>query len=143
MNNVPAYTCYSRFIIKQTHGSLRPSPVFVHRYPKHHVSQSYSLRDLNDFHGKGSISNGFEWYELTFVASYTAQNGLTVLCFDIPVHIKMALKKSFQEDGACADIQDPYAMLVRIMEQVITLYDDSVWTIRNHVCLSEAVSWPY
>jgi hypothetical protein len=78
---------------------------------------------------------------MTFIAHVCAENGLSLICLDAPAYMKKAVQISLQENMISPGLEDPYFILVRILEQVIILYDDSIWAIRNHVCRAEAVSW--
>ncbi len=64
----------------------------------------------------------------------------TVLCFDAPERLQSLLGSALQHKGSNIDIADPYSLLSTLIDQVIVLYDESVWSMRNHVCSAEAVS---
>jgi hypothetical protein len=135
------YTCYSRLVSKQTHDSLRPSPVFVHRRSTQPLQQTTSSSKLDlTIHGKQTTPHGWDWYEMTFITHWTDGDGMTVIGLDIPVHMQTALHHGLQTETDRPMLENPYAMLARTLRQVIVLYDDSIWAIRNHICRSEAVS---
>jgi len=72
---------------------------------------------------------------------YWNQSGsITLLCFDVPtkVHVEIeAMLGSQTVDYSC-----PYATLTIVIDAVTRLYDDSVWSNRNHISQWEAVSSP-
>jgi hypothetical protein len=63
---------------------------------------------------------------------------LTLLCFDLPVK----LEKDIQSNFCSHDVSFwcPYAMFPLISDVLLQLYDDSVWTVRNHISQWDAVS---
>ena len=63
----------------------------------------------------------------------------TVLCFDTPGKLQSLLGSALRRNDSNVDTADPYSLLSTLVDQVIALYDDSVWSMRNHVCAAEAV----
>lgn len=81
---------------------------------------------------------GYEWNEMTFHTKWTSRSAIA-LCFDLPVsvqdHIQLVLSR--QEQSALLDI---YSMQVIILDEIIHLFDKSVWAIRDAVRNVEKVS---
>ncbi len=75
-----------------------------------------------------------------FIVHWKPTYTTTVLCFDTPEKLQNLLGSALQHKGSNIDIADPYSLLSTLIDQVITLYDESVWSMRNHVCAAEAVS---
>jgi hypothetical protein len=90
-------------------------------------------------HSKQTIPHGWEWYETTLMISWNAERGVTIIVLDAPTQMKSALRVSLQEHAEGLDMTDPYALLTELIEQMISLYTDSIWSIRNHVCHCESV----
>ncbi len=76
------------------------------------------------FHMDG---NGPRW------ASLSPQT-TTVLCFDAPEKLHSLLGSALQHKSGNIDIADRYSLLSTLIDQVIVLYDESVCSMRNHVC---------
>lgn len=75
-----------------------------------------------------------------FFVHWTPPQTTTVLCFDTPEKLQSLLGSALQQRGSNVDIADPYSLLSTLIDQVLALYDESVWSMRNHVCAAEAVS---
>jgi hypothetical protein len=138
------YSCYSRFIVKQTHEFLHPNPEFKQRYSTHELPQFSCLSKINDtaVHSKQTVPYGWEWYEMTFIMSWGAAAGTTIIALDAPIQMRTALHTSLQGLKEPLEMIDPYALLTIVIEQMISLYTDSIWSIRNHVCRCESVGSP-
>lgn len=75
---------------------------------------------------------------MTFHTKWTSQFA-TALCFDLPLSVQdqIQLALSRQEQAALLDI---YSMQVIILDEIIRLFDNSVWAIRDAVRDIEKVS---
>ena len=74
-----------------------------------------------------------------FFVHWKPSKTTTVLCFDTPEKLQSLLETALRRNGSNVDTADPYSLLSTLIDQVIALYDDSVWSMRNHVCAAEAV----
>ena len=74
-----------------------------------------------------------------FFVHWKSSQTTTVLCFDTPEKLQSLLGSALRRNDCDVDTADPYSLLPTLMDQVIALYDDSVWSMRNHVCAAEAV----
>lgn len=119
---------WSRFLIKQTYKTLRPKRSFIEYQPAG-----------IPIHGPKTIVNGWEWFEMGFFVHWRPSQTTTVLCFDTPEKLQSLLGLALRRNGSNIDTADPYSLLSTLIDQVITLYDESVWSMRNHVCAAEAV----
>ena len=119
---------WSRFLIKQTYRTLRPKRSFIEHLPAG-----------IPIHGPKTIPNGWEWFELGFFVHWKPSQTTTVLCFDTPEKLQSLLGSALRRNDSNIDTADPYSLLSTLIDQVIALYDDSVWSMRNHVCAAEAV----
>lgn len=132
---------WSRFSIKQTTKDLRPKRSFT---PHHSSWGTLDLRGnihsdhKTPLHDPQSIPHGWEWYEIGFFIHWTPPHNTKILCFDLPEHMQMSLRSALMS-SANTDLSDPYSIFSVIFYQVLTLYDNSVWSIRNHICNWESV----
>lgn len=82
---------------------------------------------------------GYIWNEMTFHTKWTPRSA-TALCFDLPVsaqdQIQLALSR--QEQATLLDI---YSVQVIILDEIIHLFDKSVWAIRDAVRNVEKVNF--
>ena len=74
-----------------------------------------------------------------FFVHWKSSQTTTVLCFDTPEKLQSLLGSALRRNGSKFDTADPYSLLSTLLDQVIALYDESVWSMRNHVCAAEAV----
>lgn len=127
---------WSRFVVKQTYDELRPKRTFTPHISNHTVDSGRWSTETA-VHGPQSISHGWEWYEMGFLMSRNASGQLTLLCFDLPAKSQSAVESAFQTQAL--DVACPYAVFASISDELLRLYDNSVWSIRNHISRWEAV----
>jgi hypothetical protein len=65
----------------------------------------------------------------------------TLLCFDFPRHMKTSFRIAVSSSAGSADFSDPYSIYSIVVSELLSLYNDSVWSLRNHICDVEAVSY--
>ena len=61
-----------------------------------------------------------------------------MLCVDTPSGFREELQHSLERERKL-DLQDPFAFLLPLMDQIILLYDHSVWGIRDLIRQVEKV----
>lgn len=61
-----------------------------------------------------------------------------MLCIDTPSGLREELQHSLERERKL-DLQDPFAFLLPLMDQIILLYDHSVWGIRDLIRQVEKV----
>ena len=81
---------------------------------------------------------GWEWFEIGFFVSWKPSGLLTLICFDLPT--KSQSKIQSMMESHTVDISNPYSTFLLILDELLRLYDDSVWSIRDHISHWEAVS---
>ncbi|KAF2829005.1 purine and uridine phosphorylase [Ophiobolus disseminans] len=132
---VKCYTFWSRFTIKQTYDELRPKRTFMP-----HISNYKAKRNEWDaeisVHGPQSMQHGWEWYEMGFFASWDPSGHVTLICFDVPVKSQSTIYTTLCSQTV--DLSLPYAYFTPILDELLRLYDNSVWSIRNHISRWEA-----
>lgn len=125
---------WAHFNVKQTFESLRPKRTFV-PHISHQKAHHHDLDTL--VHGPQSIENGWEWYEMGFFAHWNPLGSITLLCFDVPTKSQTAIETIFSSRNTKLDT--PYAAFALLSDELLQLYDSSVWSIRNHISQWEAV----
>ena len=89
-----------------------------------------------------AISNlhSYTWCEMSFFALSTTPGRTTVICFDAPDHFRSRLFAALKSASQSLNEPDIYQLHAYVIEQVLILYDDSVWAIRDVVRNAENVS---
>ncbi|RDL34693.1 uncharacterized protein BP5553_07821 [Venustampulla echinocandica] len=73
------------------------------------------------------------WYEMGFFTRWRHHpHGCRVLCIDTPVELRLKLEEVLQVSPP-PELRDPFAMLRPLFDQIIDLYDDSIWRVRDQV----------
>lgn len=119
---------WSRFLVKQTYKKLWRKRSFIEHQPTG-----------VPIHGPKTIPNGWEWFEMSFFVHWRPPQSTTILCFDTPEKLQSLLGSALAHSGSNIDYIDPYSLFATVIDQILALYDTSVWSMRNHVCTAEAV----
>ena len=129
---------WSRFIVKQTFEQLKHKPTFTQHFSAYSPDLS-SLNSHSALHGPQTVHYGWRWYEMGFFSYWNPSGSVSLLCFDQPSQMRLSIQSTFrsQEINKFA----PYSVFPIILDELIRLYNDSVWSIRNHICHWEAVSY--
>lgn len=87
----------------------------------------------------------YVWSEMGFFTRWDAPGRCRVLCVDTPrflqTELLIALNKQLPA-AIAATLRDPLALHRPLIEQVLVLYDISVWRIRDQVRQIEKVPLP-
>lgn len=101
------------------------------------------VKTVTEQQPQGRVSPGsnitYDWYEMAFLTLSSATNNL-MLCFDVPDKLITGLHTSLLTNTA--EIEGAYALHVPLLEQVVELYDRSIWDIRDTVRKIEKVFLP-
>lgn len=62
-----------------------------------------------------------------------------VLCVDTPDCFREQMKHTMESERGALDLNDPFALHIPLMDQIITLYNQSVWSIRDLIRRMEKV----
>ncbi|KAF2789053.1 purine and uridine phosphorylase [Melanomma pulvis-pyrius CBS 109.77] len=130
-----ALAFWSRFTIKQTYDKLRPKRTFTPHVSNHSAKPDEGNAEIS-VHGSQSMKHGWEWYEMGFFASWDPLGHVTLMCFDVPAKSQSTIFTTLCSQAV--DLSLPYASFTPILEELIRLYDNSVWSIRNHISWWEA-----
>jgi hypothetical protein len=78
------------------------------------------------------------WYEMSFFTYWSPTYCMT-LCIGTPDDLELRLAAILSADSESVNVFDPFAMQVLLVDQVITIYDQSVWDIRDVIRKVEKV----
>jgi hypothetical protein len=76
---------------------------------------------------------------MAFFVHWTPPYSTTLLCFDLPRHMRVSFQSALSSSIDNTDLSDPYSMFSIVIYELLSLYNDSVWSLRNHICAVEAV----
>ena len=71
---------------------------------------------------------------------WTPSHSTTLLCFDLPGHMKVSSQSALSSNMDNADLSDPYSIFSIVLYELLFLYNESVWSLRNHIRGVESVS---
>ena len=75
---------------------------------------------------------------MSFYTTSTAGCSIN-LCFDVPEASQMRLYQGLASPQGPLDIEDVYASHTIVLDEILTLYDESVWALRDGVRQIEMV----
>jgi hypothetical protein len=78
-----------------------------------------------------STNISYEWHKLRFFTSWRPSNNSVILCFDLPPSLRQSLSTSLKDPVYQLRLEDPFAFHSLLIEEVIVLYDDAVWSWRD------------
>lgn len=127
---------WSRFAVKQIYEKLRLKHSFVGTF----TSPPRLARPLTPVHDSRSVHHGWEWYEMSLYVHWIPSS-TTLLCFDLPTPLRSSITAELASGKSAIDFSDPYSLFTVPFRGVLSLYDDSVWAIRDHICSWEVVGY--
>jgi hypothetical protein len=74
----------------------------------------------------------YVWYEMTFFTRWE-QNHSIFLCIDAPDNTQSMLEIALSRNFSTLNLMDPFSMYIPLIDHIITVYDRSVWGIRDLV----------
>jgi hypothetical protein len=92
-------------------------------------------------HGPEFVGHGqeYRWYEMSFMSRWDDSGRCRILSFDVPRGLDLKLQAALRKQPEL-NFKDPFAMHRHLIDQIIDLYDISVWRLRDHVRLCEKVN---
>jgi hypothetical protein len=96
------------------------------------VKLIYSQRATN------GLSIDYKWHEIGVFTRWDSPNGCRILCVDAPEAFRHDLKISL-EKMSTLDLKDPFCMHVPLLDEIVKLYDQSLWRFRDAVRAIEKV----
>jgi hypothetical protein len=79
----------------------------------------------------------YTWITLSFVAWWTPDQSL-ILCFGAPQQLQIGLESALKVDPSIK-YDNPFALLNPVIDQILKLYDQSIWSIRDQIRNVESV----
>jgi hypothetical protein len=76
---------------------------------------------------------GYKWYEMGFFTRWDNSGHCRVMCIDTPARLRAELQKALQNLPTKVEFHDPFALHTHLLDQIILLYDLSVWRVRDPV----------
>lgn len=76
---------------------------------------------------------GFKWYEMGFFTQWDKSGHCRVMCIDTPIRLRLELQKALRNLSTELNFCDPFALHTHLLDQIILLYDTSVWRVRDPV----------
>lgn len=87
--------------------------------------------------GRAPDGKPYWWHEMGFFVRWNPHE-CKVLCIGTPLALREQLRSTLQE-SPLLESKDPFAMVSPLFDQIIILYDQSVWRVRNYVRAQEMV----
>jgi hypothetical protein len=75
---------------------------------------------------------------MSFFGRWEAGHSM-VLCIDTPENFPSQLEQSIAKGDDTIDLSNPFALYVPLVDQIVDLYDKSVWGIRDLIRTVEKV----
>jgi len=88
---------------------------------------------------KIQVRKGYLWHEMGFFTRWDYPSSCRVLCIDTPEELQLGLMAALQKQSLTLEFKDPFTMHAPLIDQIILLYDLSVWRVRNPVRAMEKV----
>ena len=82
----------------------------------------------------------YEWNNMAFFSTWNLSDGQAMFCFDVPRIFYDNLRAYLLSPSVIIDFQDIYSFHSLIVDEVIKLFDRSVWSIRDSVRKTEKVA---
>lgn len=78
------------------------------------------------------MQSSYSWAEMSFYTRWTPHCTLN-LCFDVPMAFQVRLRQALDSPEQPLGVGDLYASHVRILDQILMMFDESVWALRDEV----------
>lgn len=88
-----------------------------------------------------SATNGkdYDWYKVNVFTRWWPTGRNLVIIFDPPLALRMRFPTPMLDGTDSIPTHDPYWIHLRILEELVKIQDESVWSIRNLVRQRELV----
>jgi hypothetical protein len=84
--------------------------------------------------------DSYMWFEMGFFTRWDSPDECKVLCTNTPKELPSELQIALGKQPSLLDFKDPFAMHLPLIDQIILLYEVSVWRVRDPVRQIEKVS---
>ncbi|KAL2132605.1 hypothetical protein VTI74DRAFT_3595 [Chaetomium olivicolor] len=75
----------------------------------------------------------YKWFEMSFFTLWGFSNKSQILCVDTPPDFPCEVKRLLEKQPLPLDFRDPLVMHTSLVDQMVVLYDISVWRVRDPV----------
>jgi len=80
----------------------------------------------------------YTWITMSFIAWWNTNQSL-VFCFGVPPEVQVNIESGIQRDSRQFNSHDPFALLAPVIDEMVSLFDQSVWRIRDQIRAVEVV----
>lgn len=84
------------------------------------------------------MQSSYSWSEMSFYTTWNPEFTIT-LCFDVPDASQTRLHRALASRQQSIDIRDIYASHVVLLDEILAMFDESVWALRDGVRRIELV----
>lgn len=81
----------------------------------------------------------YRWYEMGFFTKWISPGSQIAFCLDVPQTLCGSLQTLFLSPSTAPKISDIYWLHAVIIDEIIRLYDKSVWSLRDIIRVTELV----
>lgn len=75
----------------------------------------------------------YVWHRLGFFTSWTPSCSTTFFCFDLPTGLQDSIKAALCRSGTELQLTDPFAVHTVLVDEIVALYDQALWSLREQV----------
>jgi hypothetical protein len=125
--------------VKQIFEALRANPTFVQHKSYQDPNAEKLISSYVALHGEQSAPYGWRWHELGLYMRSDSDSGLDILCLGFPEQLQTSICSALEDGVQGLEASDPWAIISVILREILVLYTDSVWSLRNHICKCETV----
>ena len=86
-----------------------------------------------------SADASYVWDKAAFFTTWLPTDHHVILCFDLPCAPQSRLQSALSSNPDTFCLNDPYSLHAIIVEEVLSLFDISVWSLRDSVRMVEKV----
>lgn len=80
----------------------------------------------------------YSWSQMSFHTKWTPTSSV-ILCFDVPMTSQMRIHQALVSRQQRLDLRDIYTGHVIVLDEILVLFDESVWALRDEVRRIEKV----
>ncbi|KAE9370170.1 hypothetical protein N431DRAFT_308690, partial [Stipitochalara longipes BDJ] len=81
----------------------------------------------------GLLNRVFVWHKVSFYAQWSSPQNTTVLCFNVQSAMRERFQAHLKDTIDNSNLYDPYSFYVPLMREVLSLFDFSIWSLRDMV----------
>lgn len=79
------------------------------------------------------------WFEMGFFTFWSKPDFCRILCIGTPPELQLALQADLMQRNPGLEFKHPFGMFAPLIDQIVELYDDSVWRLRDPIRKIERV----